>query len=463
MTVWFDVEDLSRFFQSASRPTGIQRLSFETYRAIWRLAGESGDVRFCRRGAARGRYRSIHFPALEAGILAAASAASVATSPVQLSRPGQPSRLALAARRLPLEYRLPLGVIYRSGRAALGGLRELSAAPAKRRRMPGGGVGGHQFDMESPEINFGPGDWFVNLGAPWTSPYDSEFLAGLRARGCGFAMLAHDLIPELFPEWCTESMVLEYDSWLNDIVPQADLMFAVSRNTAADLARCLTQKGKTVPATVLLPVGSCMTELTAGSAILETPYVLMVGTIEARKNHGAMMRVWRRLLETMEREQVPDLVFAGKIGWLTADLMQQLTNANWFGGKIRFIDSPSETLLANLYKHCAFTVFPSLYEGWGLPVTESLCFGKTVVASNRAAIPEAGGSLCAYFDPDNALEAYEIIRGMIEHPERVAALEARIAAEFHCPNWDGTAAAVLARFGIEELAAAERVGVRSIG
>jgi glycosyltransferase involved in cell wall biosynthesis len=352
--------------------------------------------------------------------------------------------------------------MYRSGKTALAAFRDLSAAPARRRRAAAAGVGGHQFDLENPEINFGPGDWFVNLGAPWTSPYDSEFLAGLRARGCGFAMLAHDLIPELFPEWCTETMVEEYDTWLNEIVPQADLMFAVSRHTAADLVRCLTQKGKTGPAPEVLPIGSCLAEVAAGSAILETPYVLMVGTIEARKNHGAMMRVWRRLLETMPREQVPDLVFAGKVGWLTTDLIQQLTNANWFGGKIRFIDSPSETLLANLYQHCAFTVFPSLYEGWGLPVTESLCFGKTVVASNRAAIPEAGGTLCTYFDPDNAHDAYEIIRGMIEHPERVAALEARIAAEFRCPNWDTTAAAVLSRLGIAQ-PAAERIGVQSIG
>ena len=82
--------------------------------------------------------------------------------------------------------------------------------------------------------------------------------------------------------------------------------------------------------------------------------------------------------------------------------------------------------------------------------------------ANRAAIPEAGGTLCTYFDPDNAHDAYEIIRGMIEHPERVAALEARIAAEFRCPNWDTTAAAVLSRLGIAQ-PAAERIGVQSIG
>ena len=71
--------------------------------------------------------------------------------------------------------------------------------------------------------------------------------------------------------------------------------------------------------------------------------------------------------------EIPDLVFAGKIGWLTSDLIQQLENAGYLGGKIRFVNSPTEPELAALYQHCLFSVYPSLYEGWGLPVTESLC------------------------------------------------------------------------------------------
>jgi glycosyltransferase involved in cell wall biosynthesis len=174
----------------------------------------------------------------------------------------------------------------------------------------------------------------------------------------------------------------------------------------------------------------------------------MVGTIEARKNHAAMLRIWRRLLESMEH--VPTLVFAGRPGWLTGDLLRQLENANWLGGKIRLINSPPDAVLASLYQHCLFTVFPSLYEGWGLPVTESLCFGKTVAASNRAAIPEAGRDFCAYFDPDNITEAAAVIRGLIDHPDRVTALEARIRDSFICPTWDDTAHAVLTRLGVGE-------------
>jgi hypothetical protein len=150
-------------------------------------------------------------------------------------------------------------------------------APANR-------IGGHQFDLHGPDVAFGPGDWFVNLGASWDSPYTPEFLAGLRANGAGFALLAHDFIPELFPEWCTKEMVSDFSGWLRDVVPQTDLMFAVSRNTAADLASCLHKMGKSTGMPGVLPVGShAAADLVVGAPVLERPYVLMVGTIEARK------------------------------------------------------------------------------------------------------------------------------------------------------------------------------------
>jgi glycosyltransferase involved in cell wall biosynthesis len=454
MTIWFDVEDLIRFFQNAARPTGIQRLSFETYRAIWRQAGESGEVRFCRRSATRHGFKSIYFPALEAGIIASTATAAPPLPPIEPLQPYAPTRLGKAARGLPLQYRIPLGVISRASKQILGAVRDLfraALAPFGPGNTASSRVGGHQFDLEGQDVAFGPGDWFVNLGASWDSPYAPAFLDNLHANGTGFALLAHDLIPDLFPEWCTRLMTADFDGWLRDVVPRTNVMFAVSRNTASDLVACLRKAGKSIPPPVVLPVGNCQAANTmVGPPLLERPYVLMVGTIEVRKNHAAMLRVWRRMLQTMPEAEVPDLVFAGKIGWLTTDLIQQLNNANWLGGKIRFINSPPEAELTSLYRNCLFSVFPSLYEGWGLPVTESLSFGKTVVASRCSAIPEAGGEFCVYFDPDSINDAYGVIRGLIENPDRVAALEARIAATFRPPSWDDTAAALLAQFGFED-------------
>jgi len=454
MTIWFDVEDLIRFFQNTARPTGIQRLSFETYRAIWRQAGASGEIRFCRRSATRHGFKSIHFSALEAGILAASAAPTVPESPIEPVTPPEFSRMGRTARRLPLQYRLPLGAMARGAKQFAGGFRDFARAglaPLRPSVTTANRIGGHQFDLDGQDVVFGPGDWFINLGASWDTQYAPEFLEKLRADGARFALIAYDLIPEMFPEWCHQMVVREFRIWLRDVVPQADLMFVISRNTATDLTNCLQKLGKPVPSQIVLPVGNLPPEtLSAGPRLVARPYVLMVGTIEARKNHGAMLRVWRRMLQTMPEAEVPDLVFAGKIGWLTTDLIQQLNNADWLGGKIRFINSPTEPDLSNLYQHCLFSVFPSLYEGWGLPVTESLGFGKTVVASNCSAIPEAGGEFCAYFDPDNTNDAYAVLRGLIENPERIAAMEARIATGFHPPSWDDTATAFLAQFGIED-------------
>lgn len=448
MTIWFDVEDLIRFFQSTSRPTGIQRLSFETYRAIWHQAGARGDVKFCRRGPGRTGYRAVHFPALEAGIMAAAETG--ATSRPHRHTTASPSRIGLAARRLPPQFRLPLGVVARSAAAAAGAARELGAASLaalRPGRLAGSRVGGHQFELDNTDITFAAGDWFVNIGASWVSHYDAAFVTWLHAQGVGFALLVHDLIPALYPEWCTPALENNFDGWLYEVAPNADLLFVNSQSTGRDLSSCLGTAQKRLPPQKILPMGHTAPAETNAPSLIDGPYVLTVGTLEGRKNHVGLLRVWRRLLQTMPELAVPQLVFAGKVGWLTKDLMQQLENCRWLDGKIRLIEAPSESELASLYRHCAFTVFPSLYEGWGLPVTESLSYSRPVAASNRSAIPEAGGDFCAYYDPENLHDMYEVIRGLIEQPERVADMQARIAAEFRTPTWDDTASALLTELG----------------
>ncbi len=172
-------------------------------------------------------------------------------------------------------------------------------------------------------------------------------------------------------------------------------------------------------------------------------YVLTVSTIEARKNHALLFRVWRRLLDEMPAAAVPTLVFAGRVGWLVDDLMRQLRNADYLGGKIVLIEDPRDGELAQLYAGCRFTVFPSFYEGWGLPVTESLGFGRPCIISNASALPEAGGTLARYFDPENGAEATRVIRRAIEDAEGTEAWGTRIAAEFRPVSWDDSARGIL--------------------
>ena len=93
-------------------------------------------------------------------------------------------------------------------------------------------------------------------------------------------------------------------------------------------------------------------------------YALFVSTIEGRKNHALLVRVWRRLLADLPAARVPTLVFAGRIGSLVSDLLGQLVNTGWLGGRVVIVEDPSDAELETLYRGCLFTLFPSFAEGW---------------------------------------------------------------------------------------------------
>jgi glycosyltransferase involved in cell wall biosynthesis len=132
-------------------------------------------------------------------------------------------------------------------------------------------------------------------------------------------------------------------------------------------------------------------------------FALCVGTIEVRKNHAKFLLLWESLARELG-EAWPKLVIAGAPGWGAEEAVQMLRRAER-GGPYLWVEAPTDEELAWLYSRAAFTVFPSLAEGWGLPIGESLWFGKPCVASFTTSMPEVGGTLCSYADP-NQIETF---------------------------------------------------------
>ena len=97
-----------------------------------------------------------------------------------------------------------------------------------------------------------------------------------------------------------------------------------------------------------------------------------------------------------------------------------------------------------LYAGCLFTVYPSFFEGWGLPVTESLSFGKPCLISNRTSLPEAGGKLARCLDPDDLNAWYSAIRGLLEDRAELACWAARIRRDYRATAWSDSVDALLA-------------------
>ncbi len=500
MTIWIDIEDLLIHFYSTTRPSGIQRLCFEIYRELWRCNTEEHPIRFIRHLPNGRDFEEIYWPDVEQHITAAVAGhhapvpppppppvSSAAIVP-EVSGPPPVSTLRQWGRQLPADVRAPVAAFVRaqsnSGEALRVSVRMARTALRAQRHaaramldiMKGGrrclGLGGTGALMpaattvpvplpQAPPvedqapvatkivtgraIHPDAGDVILSIGASWPGGYYAAMIAGAKEQyGVRFAVMIYDLIPLNWPEWAVKELRRQFIDWLGPIIGLADNLFTISNATATDIIAFAAREAIPIQTPQIVPIGVTFPDRTPLPPIQFEPYVLFVSTIETRKNHILMFRLWRRMLNLLPRGQVPNLVFAGKIGWLTQDLMAQIENSSFLDGKLKIVESPSDRDLASLYQHCLFTVFPSFYEGWGLPVTESLTFGKTVAASNRASVPEAGGAFCVYFDPEDMSDAYRVITQLIFEPDRVAALEAQIASTFRPPSWAESAAAIIA-------------------
>ena len=460
-TIWVDVEDFFDYFVFNPRPSGIQRLAFEIKRELQASLGTSGRLRFVRRGHGHDGplLREVPWADLEA---------MIADVPDPMARPQQVAAASgMASRRrvqriingLPQPLREPLfrsAVLHsQAGR----NWRELARAlrrkqPAPVRAMPAAPPA----DQDGFAAQVRPGDHFLALGAPWAVPGFAEQVAELKRRhGLIVSLLLYDLIPVRHPEWCTKRAVALFESWLHVTLPLCDRLMAISRHTARDVESYARERDiKLACAVQPVPIG------TGFGTLQQTPpdprpaglpqpgsYVLFVSTIEARKNHALVVRVWRRLVDEVRAGQrdaasVPQLVFAGRVGWLVADLMAQLDNMAWLGGRVRLVRDPSDAELRSLYEGCLFTIFPSFFEGWGLPVTESLAMGKPCLSSSATALPEAGGALGRYFDPEDTGSAHRAVVALLDQPGAVAAWQDQVRREFRPAPWADTAQAVLA-------------------
>jgi glycosyltransferase involved in cell wall biosynthesis len=164
---------------------------------------------------------------------------------------------------------------------------------------------------------------------------------------------------------------------------------------------------------------------------LPNRYLLFVGTIEPRKNLTRLLAAF----ETIYREGLSDgLVIVGKRGWLYGDFFARLEqspvkHAVLFPGYVMDEDLPG------IYAGAQALVFPSLCEGFGLPVLEAMACGTPVVSSNASSIPEAGGEAALYFDPTDTAEITTTTRRLLREADLQDRLRTRGLAQAARFSW----------------------------
>lgn len=231
-----------------------------------------------------------------------------------------------------------------------------------------------------------------------------DYLAERRAAtSVQVCLIVYDVIPIVQPQFAT----MAFEPFIMRILDLADHVLVISNVTRHDLEYFAALKQRVLPETTKLPLGSALVDIDATKpSALAGPlgvdsgdFVLYVSTLTLRKNHHLLFDVWEELIREHGPDGAPKLVIAGQRGPLSTESQSRLDKTPGFEGVVLHVEEATDAEIAWLYRNCRFTVYPSLYEGWGLPVSESHDFGRVCLASNRTSLPEAAEGLAELLDP----------------------------------------------------------------
>lgn len=458
---FFDVTDIKLYLKTHSTLSGIQRVSLEVIRQCVQRVG-ADQVRLCLWDARQKQYLSLRadfmagMDVLDVDVLSAAfygraARPTKATSPVLARYRSRPIKYQF--HRLIAHIQALRGIeSYFTKRGS--SLEEWRAAAPQPDATPAGSAA----RTEPVQDILSEKDRIIILGATWgMSGFDNHLQMLREKHGARISMLVHDLIPLTMPNHLANAFSLEFHRWLEKSTTYCTRYFVAAQNTARDLEHFMQEVGVSHPITVIpfarrLETGeqppaplTLKENARALSRIplairnkTKIPFVLVVGTLESRKNLWRLVQAWDRLTQD-DTLEVPRLLFAGKQGWFNEDLMEWMRATGNLRGWVQFVEGPTDEELAFLYRNCLFTATVSLYEGWGLPIGESLGFGKTAVVADNSAMPEVGGDLVEYCDATSIASIAEACRRLIADPDHRRSLETRIA-QADLRSWDDVAA-----------------------
>jgi glycosyltransferase involved in cell wall biosynthesis len=229
------------------------------------------------------------------------------------------------------------------------------------------------------------------------------FLPTFRKLRCPTVVTVHDLVHRFAPETQAKMVLWTRRLFQPRSCRVATRIIAVSRATAQDIERCYGTKVHAVihpqVSSRFGPVERNSVERAVAKYFLPSNFVLAVGTLEPRKNIVNLVYAY---LDCLDRQiSLPKLVLVGGAGWLNNDIERILERAEQMGRirRLGFVDSDD---LPALYAACSAFVMPSIYEGYGMPITEAQYCGAPVIHGNHASMVEASGGLGYAFDPTRA-------------------------------------------------------------
>lgn len=270
-------------------------------------------------------------------------------------------------------------------------------------------IGGAAGDLVLPRT----GDTLLMLDAAWEAyPHLVSRLDLTRVHGGRVITAIYDIIPLRCPELMADTLPPIFERWFRSAIVSSDALICISKAVAEDVAAFICEND--IPRRDGLRIGWWHLGSDLSSRLEETPSTevkvftsgevktfLMVGTVEPRKRHAAALDAIEQL---WDRGREAKLMILGREGWNVADLIRRMREHPEAGKRLLWKAEASDADLDHAYSHAAALIFPSLSEGYGLPIVEAARLGLGTIASDIPVLREVGGKGTIYVPVDD-LEA----------------------------------------------------------
>ena len=275
---------------------------------------------------------------------------------------------------------------------------------------------------------------YLNVGH--TGLNDPGFAVWVRGANIRPIYFVHDLIPITHPEYCREGEKTRHVSRMRTVLTTGTGVIGNSQATLDELA----EFGRTnhLPSLPSVPAWLGTTERLAPSGFVaapDRPAFVVLGTIEARKNHLMLLQIWERLIQQLGTE-APRLLIIGQRGWECEQVFNLLDQSDLLRKSVVELSNCGDEALAEHLASARALLFPSLVEGYGLPLIEALRAGTPVIASDLPVFREIGEGIPDFLDPLDVGAWEQAILDYVEPDSRPRQNQLQRLSGYRAPTWE---------------------------
>ncbi len=262
---------------------------------------------------------------------------------------------------------------------------------------------------------------------------------------CPVVATLHDAVPIKYPHWCNSRLRGLKNRLQIQAAQKADHVIALSQYSVTELVECFGIDERRI-SVVHCGVDDGWKQQPAADAVaatldkhgLQPGYFLFVGTLQPRKNVERILAAWQQLPESTRKSR--PLVIVGRAGWQCDNLLAQMRAAQQNGQAVHWLNQVgSFTELRHLYAAAGVFVFPSLYEGFGIPVAEAFAAGVPVVTSTATSLPEVSQGAALEVDAENVSQITDAMQQLAQDAQLRARCIAAGTARLPDLSWQKTA------------------------